>query len=186
MTDALKPRFDGPWIIAACFITFGIASGFPYYNIAFFYDYMRDDHGWSPQILTFGAPLAVMLTIWAGPLIVPRVSPRKLIVFGTGMIFLAFQWFAHMGASRFWYYGAWCLWMLGYFTAGPIPHQIILSNWYRRRAAARWVSRTSEAPRSARLATGSIRGSYARSATGPPFPFSAPCCCWPGPSRSSS
>jgi len=23
--------------------------------------------------------------------------------------------------------------MLGYFTAGPIPHQIILSNWYRRR-----------------------------------------------------
>ena len=91
MTDALKPRFDGPWIIAACFITFGIASGFPYYNIAFFYDYMRDDHGWSPQILTFGPPLAVMLTIWAGPLIVPRVSPRKLIVFGTGMIFLAFQ-----------------------------------------------------------------------------------------------
>ena len=133
MTDALKPRFDGPWIIAACFITFGIASGFPYYNIAFFYDYLRDDHGWSPQILTFGAPLAVMLTIWAGPLIVPRVSPRKLIVFGTGMIFLAFQWFAHMGASRFGYYGAWCLWMLGYFTAGPIPHQIILSNWYRRR-----------------------------------------------------
>jgi sugar phosphate permease len=133
MTDTPKPRFDGPWIIAACFVTFGIASGFPYYNIAFFYDYMRDDHGWSPQILTFGAPLAVMLTIWAGPIIVPRVSPRRLIVFGTGMIFLAFQWFAHMGASRFSYYGAWCVWMLGYFTAGPIPHQIILSNWYRRR-----------------------------------------------------
>jgi predicted MFS family arabinose efflux permease len=133
MTGRTKARFDGPWIIAACFVTFGIASGFPYYNIAFFYDYMRDDRGWSPQILTFGAPLAVMLTIWAGPLIVPRVSPRRLIVFGTGMIVLAFQWFAHLGTSRFGYYGAWCVWMLGYFTAGPIPHQIILSNWYRRR-----------------------------------------------------
>lgn len=133
MSDTGRPRFDGPWIIAACFVTFGIASGFPYYNIAFFYDYLRDDHGWSPQILTFGAPLAVMLTIWAGPIIVPRVSPRKLIVLGTGLIFLAFQWFAHLGTSRFGYYGAWCLWMFGYFTAGPIPHQVILSNWYKRR-----------------------------------------------------
>ena len=132
MSDSRKAQFHGPWIVASCFVTFGIASGFPYYNIAFFYDYMRDDHGWSPQILTFGAPLAVMLTIWAGPLLVPRVSPRKLIILGTGLIFLAFQWFAHMGSSRFEYDGAWCLWMFGYFTAGPIPHQIILCNWYRR------------------------------------------------------
>ena len=27
------------------FFTFGIASGFPYYNIAFFFDYFRDGHG---------------------------------------------------------------------------------------------------------------------------------------------
>ena len=125
-------RFFGPWIILSCFFTFGIASGFPYYNIAFFFDYFRDDHGWSQQIVTFGPPLAVLLTIWAGPLIVPRVSPRWLIVTGTGLIFVAFQWFARLGHSRAEYYAAWCVYMLGYFLAGPIPHQIIISNWYKK------------------------------------------------------
>ena len=52
--------FRGPWIIAGCFLTFGVASGFPYYNIAFFFDYFRNDHGWTQQIITFGAPLAVL------------------------------------------------------------------------------------------------------------------------------
>jgi hypothetical protein len=36
-----RPPFRGPWIIAGCFVTFGIASGFPFYNIAFFFDYFR-------------------------------------------------------------------------------------------------------------------------------------------------
>jgi MFS family permease len=127
------PRFYGPWIIAACFVTFGIASGFPYYNIAFFFDYLRDDHHWTQQMVTSGAPIAVLLTIWAGPLLVPRFSPRYMIVAGTGLTCLAFQWFARLGDSLFEYYGAWSLWMLGYFLSGPIAHQIIICSWYRRR-----------------------------------------------------
>jgi MFS family permease len=130
MTEYRRP-FRGPWIIAGCFLTFGIASGFPYYNIAFFFDYFRNDHGWSQEAITFGAPLAVLLTIWAGPVIVPRFSPRWLIVLGTGLTFAAFQWFARLGGSPFEYYAAWCVWMLGYFLSGPIAHQIIISNWYK-------------------------------------------------------
>lgn len=126
-------RFRGPWIIAGCFFTFGIASGFPYYNIAFFFDYFRNDHGWTQQAITLGAPIAVLLTIWAGPVIVPRWSPRWLIVTGTGLTFLAFQWFARLGGSPIEYYAAWCVWMLGYFLSGPIAHQIILSNWFKGR-----------------------------------------------------
>src|SRR6187397_441342 len=124
--------FRGPWIVAGCFLTFGVASGFPYYNIAFFFDYFRTDHGWTQQAITLGAPIAVLLTIWAGPLLVPRFSPRWLIVAGTGLTFCAFQWFAHLGGSRTEYYAAWCVYMLGYFLAGPIPHQVILSNWYKK------------------------------------------------------
>jgi MFS family permease len=126
-------RFRGPWIIAGCFFTFGVASGFPYYNIAFFFDYFRNDHGWTQQAITLGAPMAVLLTIWAGPFIVPRWSPRWLIIVGTGLTFLAFQWFARLGGSRLEYYAAWCVYMLGYFLSGPIPHQIILSQWYKKR-----------------------------------------------------
>jgi MFS family permease len=130
---AVSRRFRGPWIIAGCFLTFGVASGFPYYNIAFFFDYFRTDHGWTQQAITLGAPIAVLLTIWAGPMIVPRCSPRWLIVAGTGLTFAAFQWFAHLGGSRVEYYAAWCVYMLGYFLSGPIPHQIILSHWYKKR-----------------------------------------------------
>ena len=132
MTPARRP-FYGPWIIAACFVTFGVASGLPFYNIAFFYDYLRDDHGWTQQMVTLGAPVAILLTIWAGPLLAPRLNPRYLIVVGTGLTCLSFQWFGRLGDSPAEYYGAWCLYMLGYLLSGPIPHQIIISNWYRRR-----------------------------------------------------
>ncbi len=128
----MAKRFYGWWIVCACFLTFGLSTGFPYYNIAFFFDYFRDDHSWPIQFVTLGAPIAVLLTIWAGPAIVPRVSPRLLIVIGTGLTFLAFQWFARV-SSQWEYYGAWCLYMLGYFLSGPIPHQIIISNWFKEK-----------------------------------------------------
>ena len=65
--DSPQKSFRGPWIIAACFFTFGLSTGFPYYNIAFFFDYFRDDHGWTQQFVTFGAPVAVLLMLWVGP-----------------------------------------------------------------------------------------------------------------------
>jgi MFS family permease len=126
-------RFYGWWIVAACFLTFGISTGFPYYNIAFFFDYFRDDHGWPVSFITLGAPIAVLLTIWAGPVIVPRVSPRLLIIIGTGCTFVAFQWFARLSGAQWEYYAVWCLYMIGYFLSGPIPHQIIISNWFKEK-----------------------------------------------------
>ena len=132
MTAQPRP-FYGPWIIAASFVTFGLASGLPYYNIAFFYDYLRDDHHWTQQMVTIGAPIAILLTIWAGPLLAHRFNPRYLIVAGTGLTCLAFQWFGHLHGSSIEYYAAWCVYMIGYLLSGPIPHQIIISNWYRRK-----------------------------------------------------
>lgn len=129
----MRKGFYGWWIVATCFLTFGISTGFPYYNIAFFFDYFRDDHGWPISFVTLGAPVAVLLTIWAGPIIVPRVSPRLLIIIGTGMTFLSFQWFAHLSGAQWEYYAAWALYMTGYFLSGPIPHQIIISNWFKEK-----------------------------------------------------
>ena len=131
--ESTPKGFYGPWIIAACFVTFGLSTGFPYYNIAFFFDYFRDDHNWTIELVTMGAPIAVLLTIWAGPVFVPRTSPRKLILIGTGLTFIAFQWFAVLGDSKLEYFAAWCLYMVGYFLAGPVPHQIIISNWYKEK-----------------------------------------------------
>ena len=131
--ESSNKKFFGPWIIASCFVTFGLSTGFPYYNIAFFFDYFRDGHSWPVELVTLGAPIAVLLTIWIGPVIVPKTSPRKLILIGTFLTFLSFQWFGRLSGNEYEYYGAWCLYMAGYFLSGPIPHQIIISNWYKRR-----------------------------------------------------
>lgn len=129
----MTKKFYGWWIVATCFFTFGISTGLPYYNVAFFFDYFRDDHSWPISFVTLGAPVAVLLTIWVGPTIVPRFSPRLLIITGTGMTFLAFQWFSRLSGAQWEYYGAWALYMTGYFISGPIPHQIIISNWFKEK-----------------------------------------------------
>jgi MFS family permease len=129
----MTKRFHGWWITAACLITFGISTGLPYYNKDFFNDYFQKDHGWSISAITFGFPLAALLTLWVGPVIIPRFSPRRLIVAGTGLTFLAFLGFSTMGNSLIWYYFLWFLYTIGYLLSGPIPHQIIISQWFRKK-----------------------------------------------------
>ncbi len=125
--------FYGWWIAAASFFTFGIAVGLPYYNIPFFYDYFQKAYHWSRADITLGFPLAALLTLWVGPLIIPRFSPRLLIVAGTAFTGLAFFGFSRMGGSLPVYYGLWVLYAVGYFLSGPIPHQILISHWFLRK-----------------------------------------------------
>ncbi|HSW49171.1 MAG TPA: MFS transporter, partial [Bryobacteraceae bacterium] len=128
----MKKTFYGWWITLAAFCTFGISVGIPYYNMPFFYDYFEKTFGWSRADLTLGFPLAALLTLWVGPVLVHRFSPRKLIVAGTGLLFLAFVGFGRMGGSLWVYFAVWFVWVVGYIFAGPIPHQVIVSQWFRR------------------------------------------------------
>jgi len=127
------PRsFYGKWIIAAAFITFGISVGLPYYNMPFFYDYYAKTFHWPLHDITLGFPLAALLTLWVGPILVPRFSPRKLIVAGTALTLVSFVGFSRMTGDLTAYYGLWFVYTFGYILSGPIPHQIIVSHWYRR------------------------------------------------------
>lgn len=124
--------FRGWWIVAVTFITFGLSVGIPYYNIPFFYDYFQKTYGWELKEITLGFPIAALLTLWVGPLLIPRVSPRKLIVAGTGLTALAFFGFASMSGSLSAYFGLYFLYTVGYIFSGPIPHQILVSQWFQR------------------------------------------------------
>jgi len=129
----MKTKFYGWWVTAAAFVTFGFAVGIPYYNISFFYDYFEKSLGWSKSQITFGFPLAALLTLWIGPLVIPRYSPRKLILVGTAMTCIALVGFGSMGGVLWVYYGIWVIYMVGYFFSGPIPHQLMVSNWFRKK-----------------------------------------------------
>lgn len=128
----MRNAFYGKWVIAAAFLTFGISVGLPYYNMPFFYDYYQNAFHWPLRSITLGFPLAALLTLWVGPVVVPRFSPKMLIIIGTGMTFLAFFGLSQMTGSLPVYYGLWFLYTFGYILSGPIPHQIIISQWYRR------------------------------------------------------
>lgn len=127
-----KKIFYGWWVTIAAFFTFGFAVGLPYYNISFFYDYFERAFGWSKADITLGFPLAALLTIWFGPMVVPRFSPRKLILAGTGLTFLAFLGFGSMNGALWFYYTLWIVYTIAYLMSGPIPHQLMVSFWFRK------------------------------------------------------
>lgn len=126
-------KFYGWWIVFACFCTFGLSTGLPYYNMPFFYDYYEKSFGWTRSEITSGFPIAALLTLWVGPLLVPKFSPRLMIVAGTGLTFLAFIGFSRMTGDLTMYRAIWCIYILGYIFSGPIAHQIIISHWFKRK-----------------------------------------------------
>ena len=128
-----RKAFRGWWIAGAVSITYGVAQGIPYYNISFFYDYFQRAFGWTKADITLGFPLAALFTVWVGPVLIPRFSQRKLILFGTFSTALSLAGFAWMRGSLAVYFALWALYTVGYLTSGPIPHQIIISHWFARK-----------------------------------------------------
>jgi MFS family permease len=131
-TDAQAKRgFYGWWVAATAFLTFGISVGIPYYTLPFFYDYFEKTFHWNRSQITLGFPLAALLTIWVGPLLIPHFSPRKLIIAGTGFTAIALFGFALMPGSLTVYFILYFVYTVGYLFAGPIPHQILVSDWFK-------------------------------------------------------
>ena len=128
----MNKKFYGWWITIAAFLTFGFSTGLPYYNMPFFYDYYQKSYGWTRADITLGFPLAALFTLWVGPVLVHRFSPRLLVVAGTLLTFLSFVGFSQMGNNLNFYYAMWFLYVVGYIFSGPIPHQVIVSQWFRK------------------------------------------------------
>ena len=131
-TAQSETKFYGWWISIAAFFTFGLAVGIPYYGMGFYYDYYQKAFGWTRPQMTLGFPLAVAFTLWVGPVIMHRYSPRKLMMIGAGLTALAFIGFSKMTGDLYFYYGMWTLYTVGYILSGPIAHQIIISQWFKK------------------------------------------------------
>lgn len=125
--------FYGWRIVAISVITFGIAVGVPYYNLPFFYDYFQKSFHWNLSEITLGFPIAAILTLWVGPVIIPRFSARKLIVAGTGLTAVSLFGFGEMHGALLVYFALYFVYTVGYLFSGPIPHQILVSYWYQKK-----------------------------------------------------
>lgn len=129
----MKKGFYGWTIVLAAFFTFGLSTGLPYYNLPFFYDYYEKTFGWARDSMTMGFPLAALFTLWVGPVLVHRFSPRAIVLFGTALTFIALAGFSRMDGNLMMYYGLWFIYTVGYIFSGPIPHQILISQWFKRK-----------------------------------------------------
>ena len=125
--------FYGWWIAGAAFVTMMLTVGIPFYVLPFFYDYFIRDFGWSRAAATSGVALATILIQPLGGLLVHRFQPKRLIATGAALLFVSLTAFSWGNGSLAFYYLAWGLFLAGYLCAGPIPHQLILSQWFRRR-----------------------------------------------------
>ncbi len=129
----MRKPFYGWWITAAVFVAFGITVGVPYYGMPFFYDYFIREFGWTRADITLGFPLGAALTLWVGPALVHRYSPRRMLLIGTLLTFLSFLGFGVMGAGLAFYYLLWAIYRGGNIFCGPIPYQVMLSEWFREK-----------------------------------------------------
>jgi len=129
----MRKIFYGWWITAAVFVSFGITVGVPYYGMPFFYDYFIREFGWTRADITLGFPLGALLTLWVGPALVHRYSPRRMMLIGTLLTFLAFLGFGMMGVGLAFYYLLWAIYRGGNIFCGPIPYQVMLSEWFRQK-----------------------------------------------------
>jgi MFS family permease len=119
---------------ATSFLALFSIVGLALYGLPLYYDYMVSEFGWSRTQVTSGNALSKMVV---GPLfgflagwIVDRFGPRRLMLAGIAMAGGAL--FGLGGMSALWmFYAFYLLNALGYVCGGPLPNQVLLSQWFR-------------------------------------------------------
>lgn len=126
--------FYGWWIVLAAFLNLFFSVGIVYYGFPVFYPSMVSAVGFTRAQLTQGFLLGFVVAgllfgLLAGVLI-DRLGPRQVIRVGIWCVGLPLILMGHM--THLWQYYFLCIWeVFGYVLTGPIPNQVLISNWFR-------------------------------------------------------
>jgi MFS family permease len=136
--------FYGWWITLAAFLNLFFVVGVVYYGFPVFYPSLVESLGFTRAQLTQGflygfVAVAAVFGFLAGALI-DRIGPRQVIRFG--IVFVGLSLILMGWMSRLWQYYVLCIAeVIGYVLAGPIPNQVLITNWFRvRRGRAMGVA----------------------------------------------
>lgn len=127
--------FYGWWITLAAFLNLFFTVGIVYYGFPVFYPSVAESLGFTRAQVMKGffigfiivAPLFGFL---AGALI-DRLGPRKVIRIGIAFVGSSLIFLGSVQTLGI-YYLFCILQVVGYVLAGPIPNQVLISNWFRR------------------------------------------------------
>jgi sugar phosphate permease len=134
LTDENK-TFYGYWIVAAAFIFMMMVVGFVLYGLPQFYPNYIAEFGWRRDQIQLGNTLSKVIV---GPIFgfaagwaIEKLGPRSVMIAGAffaGVALLGFSMMNSLGQLYlFYFFNA-----LGYLCAGPLPSQVIISNWFSR------------------------------------------------------
>src|SRR5437667_6237489 len=128
--------FYGWWIVLASFLNLFFSVGIIYYGFPVFYPSLVGSLGFTRAQVIQGFFLgfvvaALLLGILAGVMI-DRWGARQVIRLGIGFVSLPLVLMGFM--SQVWQYYLLCIAeVIGYVLTGPIPNQVLISNWFRAR-----------------------------------------------------
>ena len=133
--NGTKNGSSGPYVLAASFFSLLAIVGFALYGLPFYYDFMKEDFGWSTKIVTSGnalskllvAPLFGFLAGW----IIDRYGPRKMMMAGAVMVGGALIGLGFM-SSLWMFYFFYVFNALGYVFGGPLPCQVLISRRFEK------------------------------------------------------
>jgi len=126
-------RSSQTYIVITAFLSLLAISGFAYYGLSFFYDFMTTEYGWSRTVVTSGNAVGKLIV---GPLfgfiagwMIDRYGPRSLMISGSLMMGAALIGLSFSNSLGM-FYLFYVFNALGYVCGGPIPCQVLISRWF--------------------------------------------------------
>ncbi len=128
--------FYGWWITLSAFINLFFTVGIVYYGFPVFYPFLVESLGFTRAQVTqgflYGFIVAGLPLGFLAGVLIDRFGPRDVIRFGIVFVGLSLVLMGWM--TNLWEYYALCVaGVAGYVLTGPIPNQVLISNWYRCR-----------------------------------------------------
>jgi MFS family permease len=121
--------------VATAFVVLFFIVGVSLWGLPFYYDFMVQQFGWTRAQVTSGnalsklvvGPLFGFLAGWA----VDRFGPRRLMMMGILMAGAALVGLGSISSLSMFYF-FYFFNALGYVCGGPLPNQILLTQWFDR------------------------------------------------------
>ena len=120
---------------ATAFVVLFCIVGVALWGLPFYYDFMVQQFGWTRAQVTSGNALSKLVV---GPIfgflagwVVDRFGPRRLMMIGilmAGAALVGLGSISGLGMFYFFYF----LNALGYVCGGPLPNQVLLTQWFDR------------------------------------------------------
>ncbi len=120
-------------VVVSAFLSLMAIVGFAYYGIPFYFDFMIEKFGWSRATVTSGNAFSKLVV---GPVfgfiaghIIDKYGPRRMMMAGAllgGISLIGLGFINSLPMFYLFYF----LNALGYVVGGPLPVQVLISQWF--------------------------------------------------------